>query len=108
MTPGKLLRVHIDCGDRFGGKPLYEAIVDRCREMSIAGATVLAGVEGYGETGRKQKRRLTANEEPVVVVVVDSAENVARIIPELEAMVHTGVIAVSDVGVVRVERSGRD
>lgn len=29
-------------------KPLYEAIVTKCREMKIAGATVLRGLEGYG------------------------------------------------------------
>ena len=31
--PARLLRIHISEGDRFQGKPLYEAIVNKCREM---------------------------------------------------------------------------
>src|SRR4051794_961836 len=100
MTPDKLLRVHIGRGDRYGGKQLYEAIVDRCRELQIAGATVICGVEGYGELARIDK-------QPLVVLIVDSAENIARLTPVLETMIHTGVIVQSDVKVIRVEsRSG--
>jgi|SRR5579875_85911 hypothetical protein len=35
--------------DRFDGKPLYEAVVDRCRALKIASATVFRGAEGLGE-----------------------------------------------------------
>ncbi len=100
----KLLRVHINHADRYQGKPLYEAIVDRCREMQLAGATVICGLEGYGETTRMQKRHLTANEEPVLLMIVDTAENIARLMPVLEGMIHTGVITASDCEVTRVEK----
>jgi PII-like signaling protein len=33
--PAKLLRIHIGEADRFAGKPLYEAIVEKCRELRI-------------------------------------------------------------------------
>jgi hypothetical protein len=99
---GKLLRVHIDGDDRWDGAPLYEAVVERCRAMGIAGATVLSGVEGFGETGHIHRRR---RELPLVVLVVDSVENIERVIPYIEQMVPTGVIAISDVEVIRVERS---
>ena len=100
----KLLRVHIGRADRLGDKPLYEALVDRCREMHIAGATVLAGLEGYGETGRIQRHHLTDAEEPLVLLAVDTAENIARLAPVLETMIHTGLIAISDVEVRRIEK----
>jgi uncharacterized protein len=29
-------------------KPLHQAIVEKCRETDIAGATALRGIEGYG------------------------------------------------------------
>lgn len=100
----KLLRVHIGRSDQFHGKPLYEAIVDRCRELHIEGATVLAGHEGYGETGRIQRHHLTDPDEPLVVIVVDTASNIARLAPVLEEMIHTGVMAMSDVEIRRIER----
>ena len=42
-TEGKLLRVFIGEGDRWHGRPLYEAIVIEARKRGLAGATVLRG-----------------------------------------------------------------
>ena len=50
VKKAKLLRLHFGESDRYKGKPLYEAIVNRCKELKIAGATVIRGLEGYGET----------------------------------------------------------
>jgi PII-like signaling protein len=41
----EILRIHIAESDRYQGKPLYEAIVAKCRELKMAGATVFSGVE---------------------------------------------------------------
>lgn len=104
--PAKLLRIHISEGDRFQGKPLYEAIVARCRELRIAGATVFRGLEGYGESAEMHRAHLGRHEQPILISIVDSAENLARLIPVVEEMMDTGLIAVSDVAVVRVQKSG--
>ena len=45
---GQLLRIFVGESDRWGGKPLYEAIVQKARENGLAGATVLRGIEGFG------------------------------------------------------------
>lgn len=101
----KLLRLHFSERDRYRGKPLYEAIVEKCIELRIAGATVYRGIEGYGETAEVHRSRLLAHDLPIVVSVVDSAENVARLLPAVEEMMGTGLIAVSDVEMIRIERS---
>ena len=38
----KLLRIHFGEDDKCDGKPLYEAIVEKCRELDIAGVTCIA------------------------------------------------------------------
>lgn len=48
----KMLRVYFGEDDQWHGRPLYQAIVERCRELDIAGATVLRGIEGYGASTR--------------------------------------------------------
>src|SRR5271156_6848338 len=96
VRKAKLLRLHFCESDQYKGKPLYEAIVNRCRELQIAGATVFRGLEGYGETAEIHRRRLTRKDEPIVVTIVDTAENLGRLIPEVEAMMDTGMIATSD------------
>jgi len=101
--PAKILRIHISESDRAAGKPLYEAIVARCRELKIAGASVFLGLEGYGETAEMHKAHLVHSDRPVLVTVVDTPENIARLIPEITQMLDTGLIAVSDAQMTRVE-----
>ncbi|HXM42261.1 MAG TPA: DUF190 domain-containing protein [Bryobacteraceae bacterium] len=102
--PARLLRIHISESDRFEGKPLYEAIVNKCREMKIAGATVFRGLEGYGETAEMHKYHLTRHDQPILISIIDSAENLARLSPLVEEMMDTGLIAISDVQIVRVQK----
>ena len=102
--PARLLRIHISESDRYGGKQLYEAIVHKCREMKIAGATVFRGLEGYGETAEMHKHRLTRHDQPILISIIDSAENLARLVPMVEEMMDTGLMAISDVRMVHVQK----
>jgi PII-like signaling protein len=101
----RLLRLHLGEADRYHGKPLYEAIVDRCKELRIAGATVFRGLEGFGETAEMHRHHLMRKDQPIVITIVDTAENLARLIPEVEAMLDTGMIAISEVEALRIEKT---
>jgi len=102
--PARLLRIHISEGDLFQGKSLYEAIVAKCREMKIAGATVFRGLEGFGESAEMHRAHLARHDQPILISIVDSADNVSRLVPAVEEMMGTGLIAVSDVEAVRVQK----
>ena len=104
FKPAKLLRVLCSEGDVYQGKPLYQAVVDKCMAMKIAGATAFRGAEGFGESAEIHRGRLLRHDLPVVVTIVDSAETVARLVPVLEEMIDTGLIAISDVEAWRVEK----
>ena len=103
--PARLLRIHISEGDRFQGKPLYEAIVAKCRELKIAGATVFRGLEGYGESAELHRSHLARHDQPILISIVDSIDNLGRLVPVVEEMMDTGLIAVSDVQAVRVQKN---
>jgi hypothetical protein len=100
----QLLRLHFGESDRYNGRPLYEAIVHRCKELGIAGATVFRGLEGFGESAEIHRHHMVHKDQPIVVTIVDTAENLARLIPEVEEMMDTGLIATSDVDYVRIEK----
>jgi len=102
--PAKLLRIHLSEGDHQGGKPLYHAIVQKCRELGIAGATVFKGLEGFGESAEIHRSHMLTHDLPIVVTIVDSEQNIQRILPVVEDMVDTGLIAMSDVEVIRIQR----
>ena len=104
IKKAKLLRLHFSEGDHYRGKPLYEVIVDRCKALKIAGATVFRGLEGYGETAEIHRHHLIRKDQPIVVTIVDTEENLARLIPEVEEMMDTGMIAMSDVDYMRIEK----
>ncbi|HZT32537.1 MAG TPA: DUF190 domain-containing protein [Bryobacteraceae bacterium] len=104
VKQARLLRLHFSEGDHYKGKPLYEAIVNRCKELKIAGATVFRGLEGYGETAEIHRHHLVRRDQPIIVTIVDTAENLERLIPEVEQMMDTGLIATSDVEYIRVEK----
>jgi uncharacterized protein len=103
-TPAKILRLHFSEHDRYQGKPLHEAIVRKCHDMNIAGATVLRGLEGYGETGEMHEHHATGSDQPIIVVIVDSEEKLRACVPVFEAMMTTGVMAISDVEMTRIQR----
>jgi len=98
----KMLRIHFGEDDKWHDKPLYEALVMKCRELDIAGATVFRGIEGYGASSLIHKRHLLrSSDRPIMVSVIDTEEKIKSLIPALDEMVDEGLIAMSEVEVIR-------
>lgn len=98
----KLVRVHFGEDDRWEGKPLYEAIVEEARRRDLAGATVYRGIEGYGASSRIHRRQLlTSSDLPITLYLIDTAEKIESFLPTLQSMVQEGLVAISDVDVIR-------
>jgi uncharacterized protein len=98
----RMLRIHFGEDDKWQGKPLYEAIVVKCRELDIAGATVFRGIEGYGASTLIHKKHLLwSSDRPIMVSVVDTEQNIKKLLPALDEMVAEGLIAMSEVEVIR-------
>lgn len=97
----KMLRIHFGEDDKWHDKPLYEAIVMKCRELDIAGATVFRGIEGYGASTLIHKQHLLrSSDRPIMVSVVDTEEKIKTLMPALDEMVDEGFIAMSEVEVI--------
>jgi hypothetical protein len=99
---GKLVRVFIGESDTWHGKPLYQAIVERVREEGLAGATVLRGIEGFGADSRLHTSRILRLSEdlPVVIEIVDTEEQIARVLPLLDEMVGEGMVTLERVEII--------
>jgi PII-like signaling protein len=103
------LRVYVGESDRIHGKPVYEAIVMKARELHLAGATVLRGPMGFGANSRIHTAKVLRLSEdlPIVVEIVDSAENIALLRPFLEEVVTGGLVTLEDVRVLIYSPSDR-
>ena len=87
---GKLLRIFVGEADRAGGRPLYEALVEKARELGLAGATAWKGIESYGATSRIHTARILRLSEdlPVLIEIVDTEDRIRDALPHLEELIE--------------------
>jgi len=105
----KMLRIHFGENDKCAGRPLYQAIVEKSHELGLAGAMVYRGIEGYGASTLIRKERLLSfsSDAPIMVSIIDTEENLRKLLPFLDAHVGEGLIAISDVDVIKYVRGDR-
>jgi PII-like signaling protein len=96
-----LLRIFIGENDRYDHRPLYEAIVLKAREMHMAGATVLRGPMGFGQSSRLHTAKILRLSEdlPLVIEIVDSEEQINVFLPLLDGMMQSGLVTLEKVRV---------
>ena len=89
-----LLRIFIGESDRYQGKPLYEAILERLRTKGLAGATVLRGVAGFGASSKVHTEKVLrlSLDLPMVIEVVETEEAIQAVLPDLDEMIGGGLI----------------
>jgi PII-like signaling protein len=94
---GRMLRIHFGEDDKWQGKPLYEAILAKCKELDIAEAIVFRGIEGYGSGSRIRRSGhwSFSKEAPIQLSIVDTEQQIARLVPFLDTVVEEGVVASS-------------
>jgi len=94
-----LLRIFFGEDDRYDGKPLYEAVVMKAREMHLAGATVLRGPMGFGHSSRLHTAKVLRLSEdlPIVIEIVDSEEKIRNFLDATEDMLGSGLVTLEKV-----------
>ncbi|MGA7707306.1 MAG: DUF190 domain-containing protein [Acidobacteriaceae bacterium] len=102
----RMLRIHFGEDDKWQGRLLHEAIFAKCKELGIAAAMVYRGIEGYGTSTRIHRASLwsLSKDAPIMVSVIDTEEQLNKLIPHLDTMVTEGLIATSNVEVIRYFR----
>jgi uncharacterized protein len=103
-----LLRIFIGEDDKFGGSPLYEAIVLKARELHLAGATVLRGPMGFGASSRLHTTKILRLSEdlPLVIEIVDSEDKINSFLPTLDGMMSSGLTTLEKVQVLQYGAKG--
>ena len=99
----QLLRIFIGEAQRHDGKPLYEAIVLKARELHLAGATVLRGGLGYDHTSHLQTAKILrlSDDLPLVIEIIDSEDKIKAFLPVLDGMMASGLITLENIQVLQ-------
>ena len=97
--PAQLLRILVGEAARHEGKPLYEAIVLKARDMHLAGATVLRAGMGFGHSQHVHSAKILqlSDDLPLVIEIVDTRDKIAAFLPELEGMITSGTATLQTV-----------
>ena len=98
----KLLLMFVNETDTWHGTPLYEAIVQRLRQLTVAGATVQSGIIGFGHHIRPGHKGLfgMSDDRPVTIAAVDEEKRIRAALPELRKIAHDALILLLDAEVV--------
>jgi PII-like signaling protein len=99
----QLVRIFIGESDRWHHRPLHLALLERLRSEGFAGATVTRAVAGFGAHSVIHTAQILRLSEdlPVIVEVVDTAEQVERLKPILDEMVSEGLVTIEPVHVLK-------
>lgn len=87
-----LLRIFVGEKDKFGSKPLFDAIIERARKLGIAGCTVMRAVMGFGASSIVHKGHLFSQDNPMLIEVVDSADKVKGLLEEIRPMLQGALV----------------
>lgn len=98
-----LLRIFLGESDEFDGRPLYEVLVLKARELHLAGATVLRGPMGFGHSSRLHTAKILRLSEdlPLVIEIVDSEDKIREFLPVMENMMQSGLVTLEKVQVLQ-------
>ena len=98
---GVKLRIYIGESDTWKGENLYAAIVMKARELKLAGATVFRGIMGFGANSHIHTTKVLRLSEdlPVLIELVDTEENIRKIMPFLEETVSQGMVTQEKINV---------
>lgn len=98
-----LLRIFIGESDKYHGKPLYESIMMKARELNLAGTTVIRGILGFGAHSRIHTMKLLALSQdlPIIIEIVDTEENINKILPFIDENVLEGLVTMEKIKVIK-------
>ena len=104
----RLLRIYLGESDRDDGRPLYESLVLKAREMHLAGATVLRGPLGYGKSSHLHTTKILrlSADLPILVEIVDVEERIKTFLAAVEPMLGSALVTLEKVRVLRYGTDG--
>ena len=99
----KRLRIYIGETDRYKGKSLFQAIVEKAKALDLAGATVFRGIMGYGANSRIHTAQIVtlSSDLPILIEIIDSEEYIQKLLPYLDEMVQEGLVTIDDIEVIK-------
>lgn len=96
------LTVYCGRGEDHRGSPVPTAVAEALREVGLAGAIVLTGVDGVLLGERRRAKVLARNRGvPAMVIAVGAAERIARVLPRVRGIAGRHAATLERVSILR-------
>jgi PII-like signaling protein len=96
------LTVYVGRDERIYGVPAFVAVCELLHRRGVAGATVLLGVDGTAHGVRERARFFGRNADvPLMIIAVGSGPSIARVLPELGALLRRPLLTLERVRVLK-------
>jgi len=101
--PAKRLIVTVNEASRWHGRSLYNALLELFQRRGLAGGTVSRGIAGFTGHGAIHTINIVdlSTDLPVRIEIVDTAEAIDRVLPDVYDMVDKGLVEVQDTTVIK-------
>ena len=106
FQPATLLRLHVCERDQYKGRAVHKCVLEKCRELHITRVSAVRAFEGYDGESEIHRSHLLRHNLPIVLTIIDTPEQIARLLPGIEEMIDTGTIAQSPVEMVAINGRG--
>ncbi len=99
----KIARIYIDNQDKYNGRPLWEEILKKVKELGLAGATVFKGVAGIGAHAQMRSFNVwtLSQELPLIIEIIDDEDKIINFINNTDDMIDEGLITLCDTQVIK-------
>jgi len=99
----KILRLYIDSLDKYNHTPLWEVVLQKAKENSLAGATIFKGIAGMGPHSEIHTFSLLSISEnlPIIVEIIDNEEKIVNFAKILDEIVNEGLVTLTDAEVIK-------
>lgn len=98
-----LMRIFIGESDKYGGKTLYQYLVELFKKEKLAGTTVLRGVAGFGAKSHLHTDSILrlSSDLPIIIEVIDTKEHLDTVLKKIDSIIQEGLITLEKVNVIK-------
>jgi PII-like signaling protein len=106
----KLLRIYIGSEDSLDGKPLWEILLSKSKEIGLAGATVYKAIAGIGAHSELHSFNIwSLNQKlPLIIEIIDTKEKIDSFLDSIDEIIDEGLMIMSDVDVVSYKHTPKE
>jgi len=107
--PATRLRIYVSESERHDGRPLVQVLLAEALAAKLPGATVVRGVEGYGQDRQLHTARLVevSSALPLIIEIVGPTEQISALLTRIEPLIQEGLATTEAVTVVLHRHRGR-